>query len=356
MPGGFMAVSANGNRDGIVWVNHPYRGGDDNGDGALGALSAIDATSMQTLWDSRNRPNNAAGTFAKFSPPIIADGKVFVNAFDPFDNSRNGTHATGAVVVYGMQCSPACPSNRICIDGQCQPCTSDDIQRTCNGQCGIPNGCGGTCTCPSGMTCGSLDIEARPDLRNGPPIPPPGGGGGGSSHRCECTPRTIQRNCAGRCSVPNGCGGTCGCADGQSCNPTTQTCCDWQAQCAKAGACATVCGDEVKCPCSDGYCDANNRCCSPRCTANTQCGAADGCGGACFGKCGPNEICVADGDGRSCELITIPCRRNPRFCDANPDELIAKCNKNPWACYVNTGRKHHQHHGSSMPRHDAPAH
>ena len=38
-----------------------------------------------------------------------------------------------------------------------------------------------------------------------------------------------------------------------------------------------------------------------------------------------------------------PCKHNPRFCDADPAQLIARGATEPRYCYVNLGRKRHQH-------------
>lgn len=347
MPGGFMSLSANGSRDGIVWVNHPKEEGfDDNGDGSLSTLSAVDATTMNVLWESKNKPEDTLGTFAKFTTPTIADGQVFVHAFSPFiaDAPPSDGYTpsdSGTVAVYGLRCTPPCNANQECVHGKCQSCTQPEIDQVCGNSCGISNGCGGTCNCRAGYICerdiGIVERHREPVTNT----PPPRGAG-----VCVCSPATIKRNCAGRCNVSDSCGGTCGCADNQSCNPQSQTCCDWQAECAKAGPCQTVCGG-ISCPCAAGYCTEKNVCCAPRCE-NARCGAADGCGGRCFGSCPAGDLCVDDGDGRACHPMSGPCKHNPRFCDADPAELIARCATEPRYCYVNLGRKRHQHHDGPL--------
>jgi uncharacterized protein with LGFP repeats len=74
MPGGALSLSANGNRDGIIWASVPKF--DSQWTIAPGRLMAFDATTLQELW--RDDDNIA---FAKFAPPTVADGKVFRPTF-----------------------------------------------------------------------------------------------------------------------------------------------------------------------------------------------------------------------------------------------------------------------------------
>jgi outer membrane protein assembly factor BamB len=106
MPGGFPAISANGTtpNTGIVWATAPIDG-DANRFIVEGILRSYDATNLdpvknldgiprlKKLWDSKQIPNN---TFhhAKFVPPVVADGKVFVATYD------------GRVDVYGLATPP----------------------------------------------------------------------------------------------------------------------------------------------------------------------------------------------------------------------------------------------------------
>jgi len=106
MPGGFPTISANGNipNTGIVWATAPIDG-DANRYVVEGILRAYDATNLdpvkspdgiprlKKLWDSKQIPSN---TFhhAKFVPPVVADGKVFVATYD------------GRVDVYGLATPP----------------------------------------------------------------------------------------------------------------------------------------------------------------------------------------------------------------------------------------------------------
>lgn len=65
MPGGALSLSANGSRDGIVWVTSPLGG-------SGGRLLAFEATTLRKLWETP-----LPGT-SHFTPPTIADGQVFV--------------------------------------------------------------------------------------------------------------------------------------------------------------------------------------------------------------------------------------------------------------------------------------
>ena len=94
MPGGILALSADGTKEGtgIVWATHPT---DDDGMNKTvkGTLRAFDARDLNLeLWTSDKNPNgdDRLGDFAKFCPPIVANGKVYVATF-----SRE-------LVVYGL--------------------------------------------------------------------------------------------------------------------------------------------------------------------------------------------------------------------------------------------------------------
>ncbi|WGJ15239.1 hypothetical protein QEV83_02755 [Methylocapsa sp. D3K7] len=102
MPGGFLAVSANGTQPNtaIVWALAPISG-DANKHVVAGILRAYDATALdpiqntdgtprlKLLWDSTHIPGNHF-FFSKFCPPVVTDGKIFVPTYD------------GRVDVYGL--------------------------------------------------------------------------------------------------------------------------------------------------------------------------------------------------------------------------------------------------------------
>lgn len=84
MPGGLLAVSANGNRgeSGILWASHPLNN-DANHVVCPGVLRAYKATNVaEELWNSEQaKGRDAVGKFAKFVPPVIANGKVYLATF-----------------------------------------------------------------------------------------------------------------------------------------------------------------------------------------------------------------------------------------------------------------------------------
>jgi len=93
MPGGMLSVSASGNAadTGIVWASHPYSG-DANVGTVAGILRAFDASNVAVeLWNSkRNSARDDVGNFAKFCPPVVANGKVYLATF------------SNQLVVYGL--------------------------------------------------------------------------------------------------------------------------------------------------------------------------------------------------------------------------------------------------------------
>lgn len=84
MPGGVLAISANGNQgeSGILWASHPLNN-DANHVVCPGVLRAFRATNVgEELWNSEQmKTRDAVGKFAKFVPPVIANGKVYLATF-----------------------------------------------------------------------------------------------------------------------------------------------------------------------------------------------------------------------------------------------------------------------------------
>jgi hypothetical protein len=93
MPGAMLSLSANGSTPGtgILWASHPTN--EDANQGIVpGTLRAIDASNLSNeLWNSDQAPHgrDLLGNIAKFSPPTIADGRVYAGTF------------SGKIVVYG---------------------------------------------------------------------------------------------------------------------------------------------------------------------------------------------------------------------------------------------------------------
>jgi len=114
MPGGFLSLSANGTgRDsGILWVTLPYS---DNANHFVvrGILRAFDASDLSKgeLWDSENtgNVNDRLGQFAKFCPPTVANGKVYVATFQQETVGIDGVHRKMAggdqpsLAIYGLR-------------------------------------------------------------------------------------------------------------------------------------------------------------------------------------------------------------------------------------------------------------
>jgi len=87
MPGGALSLSANGNEagTGIVWASHPHLqqfGDDANQHVVRGILRAYDASNLANeLWNSEMKPADSNANFAKFNPPTVANGKVYLASF-----------------------------------------------------------------------------------------------------------------------------------------------------------------------------------------------------------------------------------------------------------------------------------
>ncbi|HWX19676.1 MAG TPA: hypothetical protein VN578_07195 [Candidatus Binatia bacterium] len=82
-PAGFLAVSANGTNGGtgILWASHQFSG---NAQGAIqpGVLHAYNAQNVANeLWNSAQLSRDNVGNFAKFVPPTVANGKVYLATF-----------------------------------------------------------------------------------------------------------------------------------------------------------------------------------------------------------------------------------------------------------------------------------
>jgi len=81
-PGGILALSANGDTPGtgILWAAVTTSGDSENNPPTPGALYAFDANNVSTaLWNSTTNPaRDILGNFAKFVPPLVANGRVYV--------------------------------------------------------------------------------------------------------------------------------------------------------------------------------------------------------------------------------------------------------------------------------------
>jgi hypothetical protein len=91
-PGGILTLSSNGGTagSGILWASTPQA--DSWHTTAAGSLYAFDASDItKLLWSSQqNASRDALGDFAKFTPPVVVDGRVFMATF------------SNAIRVYGL--------------------------------------------------------------------------------------------------------------------------------------------------------------------------------------------------------------------------------------------------------------
>jgi hypothetical protein len=98
MPGGMLSLSSQGSRNGILWAVVPLDGDANRERGVKGIVLALDAQDVsKTLWTSEQAgPRDYPGLFARFVPPTIAGGKVFVATYGDDEPRR----------VYGGQARP----------------------------------------------------------------------------------------------------------------------------------------------------------------------------------------------------------------------------------------------------------
>jgi hypothetical protein len=131
MPGGFLALSANGHSsinsksdNAILWALMPLDG-NANGRVVNGVLRAFDpahfihradgSLRIAQLWSSdhdQNKSSDSLGMFPKFVMPTIANGHVIVTSFNEETIAANGLHYVkqdgdrAALVVYGLKSKP----------------------------------------------------------------------------------------------------------------------------------------------------------------------------------------------------------------------------------------------------------
>ena len=101
-PGAMLSLSANGNRDGILWAAI-HATGDSWHESRPGVLHAYDADDIRhELWNSLQVPSrDDCGEYSKMAPPTIANGRVYLASF----GSEN--IGTGQFCVYGLLPSKA---------------------------------------------------------------------------------------------------------------------------------------------------------------------------------------------------------------------------------------------------------
>jgi len=81
-PGGILTLSANGDTPGtgVLWATVAASGNAEGNPPVPGELYAFDASNVaQELWNSGiNAAHDSFGNFAKFVPPLVANGRVYV--------------------------------------------------------------------------------------------------------------------------------------------------------------------------------------------------------------------------------------------------------------------------------------
>jgi hypothetical protein len=96
-PGAMLSLSANGNKDGILWAAI-HATGDSWHESRPGILHAYDADDIRhELWNSLQYPErDDCGEYSKMAPPTIANGRVYLASFG------NENVGTGQFCVYGL--------------------------------------------------------------------------------------------------------------------------------------------------------------------------------------------------------------------------------------------------------------
>jgi hypothetical protein len=118
MPGSMMSLSANGSQTGtgVLWSATP-RLGNANQKVVPGVLTAYNAETLASLWNSGMTPGDDIFNFSKGSPPIIANGKVYVASF------------SNVVSVYGLS-TPAPVSQNLALNKTATGSTSCSSSET----------------------------------------------------------------------------------------------------------------------------------------------------------------------------------------------------------------------------------
>jgi hypothetical protein len=112
MPGGMLSLSSHDKTNGVLWAVVPLNGDANEFRGVKGIVLALDAQDVtKALWTSEQAGDrDRLGLFAKYVPPTIANGKVFVASYGDDEPLRQygwtarpqQFPARYQVVVYGM--------------------------------------------------------------------------------------------------------------------------------------------------------------------------------------------------------------------------------------------------------------
>jgi hypothetical protein len=100
-----LALSANGNKNGILWAS-VQASGDAWHESRPGILHAYDADQVSTeFWNSlQNSARDNCDNYSKMAPPTIANGRVYLPSF----GTKNT--GTGQLCVYGLLPTPGTPT------------------------------------------------------------------------------------------------------------------------------------------------------------------------------------------------------------------------------------------------------
>jgi hypothetical protein len=96
-PGAMLSLSANGDKDGILWAAI-HATGDSWNESRPGILHAYDADDInRELWNSLQDPaRDDCNNYSKMSPPTVANGRVYLASFG------TANVGTGQLCVYGL--------------------------------------------------------------------------------------------------------------------------------------------------------------------------------------------------------------------------------------------------------------
>jgi outer membrane protein assembly factor BamB len=173
-PGGSLSLSANGTSNGILWAATNSAGASD-GSGAWhmtepGILYAYNASNMGLIWSNQqNASRDSCNNYAKFQPPTIANGKVYLASF--------GTEQTnsGQVCAYGELTGGTIPNGTYVITSVYSGLALDDpnsstedsvdmeqwtVNNATNQQWTVNNLGGNVITLTNGASGQLLDVDA----------------------------------------------------------------------------------------------------------------------------------------------------------------------------------------------------
>jgi hypothetical protein len=157
-----LSISSNSSTGGtgIVWAAAPLSGNANASPGQLWAFNADDLTNE--LWDSQqNSARDAVGNFAKFNPPTIANGKVYLATF------------SNQLAVYGLL-SAAVPTFSITASPSSQPITAGSSASYIvyvNPQPGFSGTVTLTCSgLPSGASCSPASVSVMGNAQISTPL------------------------------------------------------------------------------------------------------------------------------------------------------------------------------------------